>query len=70
MSHVPTVSAFGRGAAVESRLRSLVPVWALVIVALWVPPVADAHHSWDDAEVLNHAWRLACGLPPRCASPA
>jgi len=65
MSHVPAASAFGRAAAVESRLRSLVPAWALLTVALWAPLVSDAHHSWDDAdpEILNHAWRLACGQP-------
>jgi hypothetical protein len=36
-----------------------------VVVALWAPLVTDALHSWDDAdpEVLNHAWRLACGRP-------
>jgi len=65
MSHIPAVSALGRAAAVESRLRSLVPLWALVSVALWAPPVTDARHSRDDAdpEILNHAWRLACGQP-------
>ncbi len=55
----------GGAAAVEARLRRLVPLWALVVAALWAPLVSDARHSWDDAdpEVLNHAWRLACGRP-------
>ncbi len=65
MGHEIAVSAPGGAAAVEARLRRLVPLWALVIVALWAPLVADARHSWDDAdpEVLNHAWRLARGQP-------
>src|SRR5512142_932606 len=59
------VGAPGGAAALEARLRRLVPFWALVVVALWAPLVSDARHSWDDAdpEVLNHAWRLACGRP-------
>jgi hypothetical protein len=50
---------------VESWLRRLVPFWALLVVTLWAPLVADARHSWDDAdpEILNNAWRLACGRP-------
>jgi dolichyl-phosphate-mannose-protein mannosyltransferase len=59
------VSASGGAAALESRLRRVVPFWALAIVALWTPLVSDARHSWDDAdpEILNHAWRVACGRP-------
>jgi hypothetical protein len=74
------VRASGGAAALEARLRRLVPLWALVVVALWAPLVGDALHSWDDAdlEVLNHAWRLARGQPryrpldgpPWSASPA
>src|SRR5512143_2702619 len=65
MGHEIAVGAPGGAAALESRLRRLVPFWALVVVALWAPLVTDAHHSWDDAdpEILNHAWRVACGRP-------
>jgi Dolichyl-phosphate-mannose-protein mannosyltransferase len=65
MGHEIAVSASGGAAALEPRLRRLVPLWALVVLALWAPLVTDAHHSWDDAdpEILNSAWRLACGQP-------
>jgi len=65
MGHEIAVSASGGAAALEARLRRLVPLWVLVVVALWTPLVSDAHHSWDDAdpEILNHAWRVACGRP-------
>lgn len=59
------MSTPGGAAKLEARLRRLLPLWALVVVALWAPLVADARHSWDDAdpEVLNSAWRLASGRP-------
>ncbi len=59
------VHASRGAAALEARLRRLVPLWALVVVALWAPLVSNAHFSWDDAdpEVLNQAWRVACGRP-------
>ena len=65
MGQEMAVGAPGGAEALEGRLRRLVPLWALVVVALWAPLVSDASHSWDDAdpEVLNHAWRLACGRP-------
>jgi hypothetical protein len=59
------VGASGGAAALEAWLRRLVPFWALAVVALWAPLVSDARHSWDDAdpEILNQAWRVACGRP-------
>jgi hypothetical protein len=65
MAEAIAVRAGGGTAALEFRLRRLVPLGALVVVALWAPLVAAARHSWDDAdpEVLNSAWRLACGRP-------
>jgi hypothetical protein len=65
MEQAIAVSASGGTVALEGRLRRLVPLGALVVVALWAPLVAAARHSWDDAdpEVLNSAWRLACGRP-------
>jgi hypothetical protein len=65
MEQAIAASASGGTVALEGRLRRLVPLGALVVVALWAPLVAAARHSWDDAdpEVLNSAWRLACGRP-------
>jgi uncharacterized membrane protein YhaH (DUF805 family) len=52
-------------AKAQERLARLVPCFAILVVACWIPLLLPPHHSFDDAEpeILNGAYRLARGLP-------